>query len=75
MSKSKAAAKQAERDDATAAMNEDKADDKKKRFEFLLNSASGDLFRKFVKSSDVTHTHKGQRKVRAVVGIDGVALS
>lgn len=49
MSKSAAAAKQAERDQATSVMAEDKAEDKKRRFEFLLNSASGDLFRKFVK--------------------------
>ena len=49
MSKSAAAAKQAERDHATSVMAEVKAEDKKRRFEFLLNSASGDLFRKFVK--------------------------
>jgi hypothetical protein len=55
-----AADKQAERDIAAHEMTSDMASDKKKRFEFLLNSASGDLFRKFVHSSSPKKKSRGK---------------
>lgn len=43
--------KQAERNAAQAEIASDMVSDKRKRFEYLLNSTSGDLFRTFVEAS------------------------
>lgn len=66
------AEKQKERDVRAKAMVSDKADDKRKRFDFLLNSAAGDLFRTFVEASSPTKK-KFDGAARKVLGKDAEA--
>lgn len=57
------AVKQEKLDVDAKVMKKDQADDKKKRFDFLLNSPAGDLFKKFVEASSPSKKAFGKSKV------------